>query len=269
SFVEAEKVKGFARSRGPFRRSATRLASTAGAETTPTISTSSGPPTGAASSLEFNSEEAYHDYLEGQGKLPLGFRVGTDGLRFVPKEVPTEVTMNVTAIVLDEASIYIWAAVFTRNMFPGAPVIVGKERLAAEGRAIQAVVVNNKISNVCPGGDGEGGGASAGVADSESICQRAAEVFGLEGGAGAVIPCSTGVIGWRLPVDAICDHLAPVKDKMQSDSLYPACKSIMTTDRYPKMRGTEVGSNGGRLVGIAKGAGMIEPDMATMLVYLV
>ncbi|CAM9876713.1 unnamed protein product [Ectocarpus sp. 6 AP-2014] len=154
-------------------------------------------------------------------------------------------------------------------MFPGAPVIVGKERLAAEGRAIQAVVVNNKISNVCPGGDGEGGGASAGVADSESICQSAAEVFGLEGGAGAVIPCSTGVIGWRLPVDAICDHLAPVKAKMQSDSLYPACKSIMTTDRYPKMRGTEVGSNGGRLVGIAKGAGMIEPDMATMLVYLV
>ncbi|CAN0449958.1 unnamed protein product, partial [Ectocarpus fasciculatus] len=47
-----------------------------------------------------------------------------------------------------------WAAVFTRNMFPGAPVIVGKERLAAEGRAIQAVVINNKISNVCPGGDG-------------------------------------------------------------------------------------------------------------------
>ncbi|CAN0347471.1 unnamed protein product, partial [Ectocarpus sp. 8 AP-2014] len=162
-----------------------------------------------------------------------------------------------------------WAAVFTRNMFPGAPVIVGKERLAAEGRAVQAVVINNKISNVCPGGDGEGGGASAGVADSESICQRAAEVFGLEGGAGAVIPCSTGVIGWRLPVDAICDHLAPLKAKMQSDSLYPACKSIMTTDRYPKMRGTEVGSNGGRLVGIAKGAGMIEPDMATMLVYLV
>ncbi|CAM9876645.1 unnamed protein product [Ectocarpus sp. 6 AP-2014] len=106
SFVEAEKVTGFARSRGPFRRSATRLASTAGAETTSTISTSSGPPTDAASSLEFNSEEAYHDHLEGQGKLPLGFRVGTDGLRFVPKEVPTEVTMNVTAIVLDEASIH-------------------------------------------------------------------------------------------------------------------------------------------------------------------
>ncbi|CAM9101747.1 unnamed protein product [Scytosiphon promiscuus] len=184
--------------------------------------------------------------------------------------------MNVTAIVLDEPSDR-WAAVFTRNMFPGAPVIVGKERLAAEGRAIQAIVVNNKISNVCPGGDskragvaGNSGGASAGVADSESICDRMAEQFGLEGGAGAVIPCSTGVIGWRLPVDAICDQLAPLETKMQSDSMFPASKSIMTTDRYPKMRALAfVGSSGGRLVGIAKGAGMIEPDMATMLVYLV
>lgn len=81
------------------------LPRTAGADTTSTVSTSTAPPAEAASSLEFDSEEAYHAHLEGQGKLPLGFRVGTDGLRFVPKEVPTEVTMNVTAIVLDEASI--------------------------------------------------------------------------------------------------------------------------------------------------------------------
>lgn len=53
-------------------------------------------------SLEFSSEEAYHEHLEGQGKLPLGFRVGTDGLRFVPQEVASEAVMNVTAIVLDE-----------------------------------------------------------------------------------------------------------------------------------------------------------------------
>ena len=56
-------------------------------------------------SLEFSSEEAYHEHLKGQGKLPLGFRVGTDGLRFVPQEVPTESTMNVTAIVLDEVCV--------------------------------------------------------------------------------------------------------------------------------------------------------------------
>lgn len=55
-----------------------------------------------SSSLEFSSVEEHHRHLEAQGKLPLGFQVGTEGFRFVPEEVPKEVTMNVTAIVLDE-----------------------------------------------------------------------------------------------------------------------------------------------------------------------
>ncbi|CAN0379258.1 unnamed protein product, partial [Laminaria digitata] len=158
-----------------------------------------------SSSIEFSSLEEHHKHLEGQGRLPLGFRVGTEGFRFVPEEVPKEVTMNVTAIVLDEPSDR-WAAVFTRNMFPGAPVIVGRNRLAVQDGALQGIVINNKVSNVCPAGD-SAGGASAGVADSEGICQRMAEEFGFAGGAGAVLPSSTGVIGWRLPVGAICDQL--------------------------------------------------------------
>ncbi len=73
----------------------------AGERSAGTISEPPSPSLDTAS-LEFSSEEAYHAHLEGQGKLPQGFRVGTDGLRFVPREVPTEVSMNVTAIVMDE-----------------------------------------------------------------------------------------------------------------------------------------------------------------------
>jgi ArgJ family len=87
-----------------------------------------------------------------------------------------------------------WAAVFTKNMFPGAPVIVGRERLAS-GAPLQAIVINNKISNVCPGGE-----PGAGVRDSKIVCDKVADIWSLAGGGSAVLPCSTGVIGWRLPV---------------------------------------------------------------------
>ncbi|CAM9784567.1 unnamed protein product, partial [Sphacelaria rigidula] len=75
-----------------------------------------------------------------------------------------------------------------------------------------------------------------------------AEEFGFAEGAGSVLPCSTGVIGWRLPVESICEQLGNVKAKMQSDSLFPAAKSIMTTDRYPKLRGTEARTTVGRCI---------------------
>merc|ERR1719161_37253 len=99
--------------------------------------------------------------------------------------------MNLNIICLDEPTDH-FAAVFTQNAFPGSPVLVGRKRISA-GAALQAVVVNNKISNVCPGGDG--------VAASERICEAAADALGLPGGSASVLPCSTGVIGWRLPVD--------------------------------------------------------------------
>jgi glutamate N-acetyltransferase / amino-acid N-acetyltransferase len=79
-------------------------------------------------------------------------------------------------------------------MFPGAPVIVGRERLAG-GTPLQAIVINNKISNVCPGGE-----PGAGVRDSKLVCDKVADIWSLSGGGSAVLPCSTGVIGWRLPV---------------------------------------------------------------------
>jgi len=151
-----------------------------------------------------------------------------------------------------------WAACFTSNKFPGAPIKVGRERLAAGG-PIQALVINNKVSNVCSGGDGE--------ADAELVCESVANALNLES-ASLVLPSSTGVIGWRLPAKELAEDVVPEAVKnMQSDSVMDAAEAIMTTDRFPKVRSVTL-SNGARVVGIAKGAGMIEPNMATMLSYI-
>lgn len=201
-------------------------------------------------------EAAYLQQLSVQ-QLPSGFRVGVCGFQFSPVEVEdATAVMNLTLIALDEPTLN-WAATFTRNRFPGAPVKVGRSRLAAGG-ALQAIIVNNKISNVCSAGDG--------VAASEQLCDGVAEALGLEGGAQAVLPLSTGVIGWQLPLEHMLAALPEAAAALSHGSALPAAQSIMTTDRFPKLR--SVATCGGTLVGFAKGAGMIEPDMATMLAFV-
>lgn len=129
----------------------------------------------------------------------------------------------------------------------------------AEGGPLQALVINNKVSNVCSGGDGE--------ADAELVCEAAAKALNLPS-AKSVLPCSTGVIGWRLPAKELAEDVVPIAvQNLQSVSVLDAAKAIMTTDRFPKVRSKTL-SNGARVVGIAKGAGMIEPNMATMLSYI-
>ena len=160
--------------------------------------------------------------------------------------------MTLTIIAADEPTRN-FAAVFTRNAFPGAPVIVGRQRLAEE--TLGAIVVNNKISNVC---------APAGVEISEQICEAAGKLLGLD--RTQVLPSSTGVIGWSLPADAITAALPQAIDSLSNRSILPAAEGIVTTDLYPKIRRADLG--GGSIVGIAKGAGMIEPNLATMLVYI-
>ena len=81
----------------------------------------------------------------------------------------------------------------------------------------------------------------------------------------AIFPSSTGVIGWSLPVEAMLAALPNAVAALAGPSIMPAAEGIVTTDLYPKVRRAAVG--GGSIVGIAKGAGMIEPNMATMLVY--
>lgn len=205
-----------------------------------------------STSLTFSSAESHRDWLKQQAALPAGFRVGTARFEFVPREAPKPAKMTLTLIALDQPSPR-FAAVFTKNAFPGAPVIVGRRRLS--GPALGAILVNNKISNVC---------APGGVETAERICAEAARLLGMKDD--EVLPSSTGVIGWGLPEDAMLKALPSAVGALAGGSVMPAAEGIVTTDLYPKVRCATVG--GGRIVGIAKGAGMIEPNMATMLVYL-
>lgn len=206
----------------------------------------------ASTRLTFSSAAEHLAWLETQAALPAGFRVGTSAFYFTPFEAPKPAKMTLTLISVERPTPD-FAAVFTRNAFPGAPIIVGRQRLAEV--SLGAVVVNNKISNVC---------APDGVAAAERVCAAVAGRLGLE--PRQVLPSSTGVIGWRLPVEAMLSAVPAVISALAPGSVLPAAQGIMTTDLYPKVRRAQVGA--GSIVGFAKGAGMVEPNMATMLVYL-
>ena len=205
-----------------------------------------------STNLTFPNRDSHRAWLATQAALPAGFRVGTTRFDFVPREAPKPAKMTLTLIALDRPTPD-FAAAFTKNAFPGAPIIVGRKRLNAP--ALGAIIINNKISNVC---------APGGVETAERVCVEAARLLGLA--PAAVLPSSTGVIGWSLPTDAILAALPQAVSALAGGTNLPAAEGIATTDLYPKLRRADVG--GGSIVGIAKGAGMIEPNLATMLVYV-
>jgi glutamate N-acetyltransferase / amino-acid N-acetyltransferase len=145
------------------------------------------------------------------------------------------------------------AAVFTRNRFPGAPVIVGRETIQ-RGR-LQAIVVNSKVSNVGTGEQGILNARRMAVAASAELGVRPDEV----------LVSSTGVIGKQLPIELIEQGLQGMASELTRDPLVGA-EGIMTTDTYPKALSAQVGD--AVITWVAKGAGMVEPNMATMLVYI-
>ena len=149
------------------------------------------------------------------------------------------------------------AGVFTKNTMPGAPVLVGREHL--KNGLLQAVIVNSKNANVATG--------QHGFEDSITICRLVAESCGLD--PRLVLPSSTGVIGRRLPMETIVSACKAVKQDFgkTEQHIEAFARSIMTTDTRPKRISAKVG--GATLLGIAKGSGMIEPDMATLLCYFV
>jgi glutamate N-acetyltransferase/amino-acid N-acetyltransferase len=146
------------------------------------------------------------------------------------------------------------AAMFTQNRFPGAPVIVGRKHI--ENGFVQALVVNSKNANVAMG--------KQGIADATEMCRIVAAELSVD--YRDVLPFSTGVIGRPLPMDKIRAGLKGIRGELRPNNLELAARAIMTTDRYPKYVSCKVGPS--VIAGIAKGAGMIEPNMATMLVYL-
>lgn len=146
------------------------------------------------------------------------------------------------------------AAMFTRNRFPGAPVIVGRKHIA-NGYA-QALVINSKNANVAMG--------QLGIDNAIETCRIVGQELGID--PYDVLPFSTGVIGRPLPMDKIRAGLRGIRGELKPDNLKLAAEAIMTTDKSPKYFSARVGP--AVIAGIAKGAGMIEPNMATMLVYL-
>lgn len=208
----------------------------------------------------FPDQDSYLKHLQSISALPKGFSVGIARFPFKPYEVDKTLPMNLTLIMTQKPTSS-FAAMFTSNEFPGGPIYVGKDRMKTS-KTLQAVVVNNKISNVCPGGSKD-----YGASDSDRVCEAVAEVLKLQSKQ-LVFPSSTGIIGWRLPVDAIKGGVPIAAENLQSKSIYPAALGITTTDRYPKVRTVTSKNKKWSVVGIAKGAGMIEPNMATMLAYI-
>jgi glutamate N-acetyltransferase/amino-acid N-acetyltransferase len=149
------------------------------------------------------------------------------------------------------------AGVFTRNNFPGAPVTVGRENI--QNGQLQAIVVNSKIANVATGIDG--------IEDAKNMCRWTGEALGID--PELVLPSSTGIIGRRLPVEKIHEGCKIIPEKLGSSPEYidNFARAIMTTDTHPKWCSASIENS--TLLGVAKGAGMIEPNMATMLSFFV
>jgi glutamate N-acetyltransferase/amino-acid N-acetyltransferase len=145
------------------------------------------------------------------------------------------------------------AAVFTRNHFPGAPVILGRETM--RGGRLSAIVANSKVSNVATG--------PAGVANARRMAAAAAAE--LSTSASTVLVSSTGVIGVPLPIEKIELGIVGMSRDLQDDPMVGA-EGIMTTDTHPKALSISVGP--ATITWVAKGSGMIEPNMATMLAYI-
>ena len=148
------------------------------------------------------------------------------------------------------------AAVFTRNHFPGAPVVLGRETIrAGVGGTLRAVIANSKVSNVATG--------AAGVENARRMARAAAQEIGAT--ADRILVSSTGVIGVQLPIEKIEAGVVGMKADLQDDPMLGA-EGIMTTDTHPKALSASVGN--ATITWVAKGSGMIEPNMATMLSYI-
>ncbi len=151
------------------------------------------------------------------------------------------------------------AAVFTTNKFPAAPVIYGRRQLAV-AMPISAVLVNSGNANACTGDQG--------VADVKQLAKELSSVLSVP--EEQIFISSTGVIGEPLPVDMIAASLPRFPDLLSASGLPAAATAIMTTDSQSKTCSVSLQLSTGvvHLCGFAKGAGMIEPNMATMLAYL-
>jgi glutamate N-acetyltransferase / amino-acid N-acetyltransferase len=178
-------------------------------------------------------------------KLPQGFRSAS-----IAAGLKSTGALDLT-LIENQGPEFKAAAVFTTNKVVAAPVIWSRQ--VAKGEIVRAVVLNSGGANACTGPQG--------FADTHMTAEHVGQLLGVS--PGEVIVCSTGLIGELLPMSKIIvglDSIAPVLDDM---GLQTSAQAIMTTDSVPKI--ATASFNGAEFAGIAKGAGMLAPALATML----
>ena len=165
---------------------------------------------------------------------------------------------------LDLALVYsaepcVGAAVFTTNLIKAAPVLFDQKVLSERPAGLHGVIINSGCANACTG--------EQGYRDTEETAARIVRMLDIE--AGSIMIMSTGVIGARLPMDNVLAGMAEAVDQLSSsaDAGHAAARAIMTTDTRPKETAVKIITDEGEYViaGMAKGSGMIHPNMATML----
>jgi glutamate N-acetyltransferase/amino-acid N-acetyltransferase len=150
------------------------------------------------------------------------------------------------------------AGVFTQSSFRAPPVDIAERRIRAGG--VTALLINSGNANAATG--------EAGAADARQLCEVLAQTIGIR--AECVAPFSTGVIGERLPVQRMTTAVREGVSGLRADGWLAAARAIMTTDTRPKLvsRVVEIAGRQVNVTGMAKGSGMIKPDMATMLAFV-
>jgi len=180
-----------------------------------------------------------------EGFVAAGCHAGVKRRRYDMALIATEDRRPVTA-----------AAVFTQNKFAAPPVILDRQRLAANGGRAAAIIVNS--------GNANAGTGAAGLADAQAMAVAAAGALGVD--EADVLVCSTGIIGTPLPMDIILEATPKLAKKLSKSGAHDAANGILTTDHRAKealIQGSTF-----TLGGMAKGCGMIAPNMATMLAFL-
>jgi glutamate N-acetyltransferase/amino-acid N-acetyltransferase len=180
-----------------------------------------------------------------QGFVAAGCHAGIKHRKYDMALIATDDGKPVTAV-----------GVFTQNKFVAPPVTLDRARLAASGGKAAAVIVNS--------GNANAGTGAAGMADAEAMSQAAADALGID--KAHVLVSSTGIIGTRLPMDVILAATPKLAKKLSVEGGHDAARGILTTDHVAKE--AVVKGSTFTLGGMAKGCGMIAPNMATMLAYL-
>ena len=181
-------------------------------------------------------------------KLPLGFGA------YVTNIGIKDSSQDLTLVVAESACVA--AGVFTQSRFAGPSVVVSREHIA--DLSARAVVVISKNANVATGAEG--------MSNAREVVNAVAQKIGCE--AKDVLIASTGVIGRQYPMQSVRIGLSAIPDKFENTSVEDVARGIMTTDTVHKTAEATIAGSSARVVGVAKGVGMIEPNMATLITML-